>query len=213
MMNSKRVFYIMIGVCILCALAVAGVVVMGNSLLKEQAQKLVELKLEDKLLDEQQAALSQANKDIQEYEELEQIAKTVVPQDKDQAKAVREIVSLAKESGISISTVSFPSSNLGTSPVQVKASDENAQKATPVISPVTQAKPVEGVPGVYSLEMIITPNAEDNTTYYQLLRFLDKLESNRRTAQVTSVKVTPVTSDAVSPYITFTLTLNIFLKP
>ncbi len=215
-MNSKRVFFLMLGVCALLAIGVVGVLFAGDKMLKQQASKLVELKLEDKLLDEQQAALTQANQDIQQYEELEQVTKTVVPQDKDQARAVREIVNLAKEAGISISTISFPSSSLGTKPAQAKPAEEGggeAKATTPVISTVTQAKPVDGVPGVYGLEMTITPDAEKKVTYYQLLRFLEKLENNRRTAQVTSVKITPVTANASSPYITFTLTINIFVKP
>lgn len=184
-------------------------------MLKKQADKLVELKLEDRLLDEQQAALTQANQDIKEYEELEQAAKSVVPQDKDQARAVREIIAIAKEVGVPISTISFSSSNLGVQPVQPKTNegDGGSTTTTPAAPAITQAKPVEGVTGVYALEMIITPDSEANISYYQLLDFLEKLESNRRTAQVTSVKVTPVTSDANNPYITFTLNINIFVKP
>jgi hypothetical protein len=214
MMNSKRVFFLMIGVCVLLSAAVLGVVVAGNNILKQQAEKLVDLKLEDRLLDEQQAALTKANQDILEYEELENIAKTVVPQDKDQARAVREIVALARESGISIATISFPSSNLGAkvAPAKPAAEGEAPAKAAAVPT-ITQAKPVEGVPGVYALEMTITPNAERQVSYYQLLDFLEKLENNRRTAQVTSVKITPITDDGDNPYVSFSLTLNIFVKP
>lgn len=203
----------MIGLCGLLCLAVIGILVVGDSMLKKQATKLTELKLEDHLLDEQQAALSQATKDIAEYEELEQVAKTVVPQDKDQARAVREIIALARESGIPISTISFPASSLGSKPTQPKTTEGEAKPSTSAPSPITQAKPVEGVSGVYALEMIITPNAEARISYYQLLEFLKRLENNRRTAQVTSVKVTPVTAEAANPFITFTLTINIFVKP
>lgn len=214
-MNSKRVFFAMIGVCVLLSLLAVGVLFVGDSMLKKQADKLTQLKLEDRLLDEQQAALSRANQDIEEYEELEQVAKSVVPQDKDQARAVREIIGIAREVGVPISTISFPSSSLGTKPVQTKPSGEGgeAKPAAPAASPITQAKPVEGVSGVYALEMIITPDAQADISYYQLLEFLERLENNRRTAQVTSVKVTPVTPDAENPFITFTLTINIFVKP
>lgn len=217
-MNSKRVFFAMIGVCCLLGLSVLGVLFMGDKILRKQSVKLVELKLEDKLLDEQQTSLAQANKDIKQYEDLEQIAKAVVPQDKDQARAVREIVGLAKKSDISISNISFPSSSLGAQPTQTKSSDDSAESsktssASATSTLITQAKPVEGVSGVYSLEMTITPDSEKKVTYYQLLDFLGRLENNRRTAQVTSVKILPITSDAKNPYISFTLTINIFLKP
>ena len=47
------------------------------------------------------------------YSPLEKIAKIVVPQDKDQAKAVLEIVKIAGESGIKPTAINFPVSTLG----------------------------------------------------------------------------------------------------
>lgn len=208
-MNSKKMFFAMLAICILLSLSAIGILLMGDSILKGQSKKLLDLKLENKLLEEQQASLTQADKDIQKYEDLEQIAKAVVPQDKDQARAVREIVRIASETGISINSISFPASNLGGTG-STNSSSATAAASQPVVS---QAVPVQGVSGVYSLEMVITPDSEQDITYYQLLEFLERLENNRRTAQVTSVKVTPITFNVNNPIINFVLTINIFIKP
>lgn len=215
-MNSKRMYFVMFGLVILLTGGIVATVVMGDMYLKKQADKLNELKVQDKILEDQQTALTQANKDITKYTELEKISKSVVPQDKDQAKAVLEIVEIARQSGISIQGITFPSSNLGTKVAPApKAEGGQSAPATPAAPPISQAKPVDGIPGVYSLEMNITPSSSNQNpiSYYQFLDFLGRLENNRRTAQVTQVRISPLTNARQSPFIGFTLTINIFVKP
>ena len=217
-MNSKRMYFVMLGLVVLLSAGIIATVVMGDAYLKKQASKLNELKVQDKILEEQQTALTQANKDIAKYTELEKISKSVVPQDKDQAKAVLEIIEIARQSGISIQSISFPSSNLGTKAApapKAEGSEGGSAPTTPAAPPISQAKPVDGIPGVYSLEMNITPSSSNQNpiSYYQFLDFLGRLENNRRTAQVTQVRITPLTNARQSPFIGFTLTINIFVKP
>ena len=213
-MNSKKVFFGMLGLTILLVGLAAATLVIGDLTLGKQAKKLLDLRLEDKFLDEQQAALIRASKEIEQYQELEQVSKSVVPQDKDQARAVREIVRIANDSGIKIGSITFPNSNLGSKPQATTSNpDAPGEKTAPTQSPVSQAKAVEGISGVYALEMTIIPDAEQPITYNQFLKFLKRLENNRRTAQVTSAKIDPVGTDPNSSYISFTLTINIFVKP
>jgi len=216
-MNSKRVYYFMLGLSVVLGGLAAFTLVYGDVVLKNKADRLLQLRLEDELLDEKQAALVKASKDIVQYEELEKTAKAVVPQDKDQARAVREIFRIAEQSGIKISGVSFPTSNLGAKNTTSTTSNPDAPgekaAANAPTSPVSQAKPVEGINGVYALEMTITPNNEQLVTFDQFLSFLKRLENNRRTAQVTSAKIDPVGENTNSPYVDFTLTINIFVKP
>lgn len=211
-MSTKRMYFAMLALVFLLSIGVVGSVVAGNLFLEKQASKLNGLKVEDKLLEEQQAALIQANKDIEKYTELEKISKSVVPQDKDQAKAVVEIFEIAKASRIKIKSVTFPTSNLGVKVPTSSGGDKSGAAAAP---PISQAKPVDGIPGVYSLEMSIVPEFDESSpiTYYQFLEFLGKLENNRRTAQVTQIKITPLSNNKQNPTISFTLTLNIFVKP
>lgn len=210
-MNAKRVFFIMVGGIVLLSCLGIGGVVLGNSVLQKQGLKLLDLKLQNKVLDEEQTALLQANKDIKKYAELEKIAKSIVPQDKDQARAVREIVHLANTSGISLKTIAFPSSTLG----QVQTVAPNGANATtpaPAANPpLTQVKAVEGIPGVYSMEVVIQSDDTKTVPYRNFLDFLSRLEQNRRTAQVTNIAILPSTQ--TKDALTFTITLSLYIKP
>lgn len=207
-MSSKKVYFIMLGAILLLVALGAASLVMGSKLLNKQSEKLVELKLEDRLLEEQQIALVEANRNIEKYSELEKIAKSIVPQEKDQARAVREITQFAAESGITLKSISFPTSNLGQKVPPVSPGAEGGPPAAP---PVTQVKPVEGIPGVYSLEITIQSADERGATYGGFLDFLERLERNRRTAHVTNISITPSTT--VPNALSFSLIVNVYIKP
>lgn len=207
-MNTKRAFWLMSGLVVLLSGLAIGSAVMGNLLLQKQASKLYDLKLQNKVLDEEQLALLQANKDVQKYTELEQIAKTIVPQDKDQAKAVREIVKIASDSGVTLKSVTFPSSTLGQSAIKTPGATSSPKVVTP---PLTQVKVVEGIPGVYSMEITVTSDDTRPVPYSNFLKFLTKLEQNRRTAQVSTISIQPNTKAADS--LSFTITVNVYIKP
>lgn len=218
-MSSRRAFLFMIGAFVLSFGLLVGSVAAGNTLLKSRANKLMELKLENRVLDEQQVALTQANKDIQKYAELEKTAKAIVPQDKNQAQTVLEIVSIAKEAGVPISTILFPTSTLGqtssssnTSNSSAGASSTNTSNTTttPKTS-VTQVTPVTGMAGVYQMEVTVQSDTNQPVRYSSLIDFLTKLENNRRTAQVSNLTITPSQKDVTR--ITFTLGINVFIKP
>ncbi len=208
-MNSKRLFYTLCIMLVLLGAASLGVVIFGNSYIKQQTQHIVALKAESLALDEQSRSLVQAKKDIEKYEELERISKSIVPQEKDQARTVREIIALAEQSGVSISSVTFPSSNLG-QPTARPATPATGS-STPPASATTQVKPVEGIPNVYQLEISIQSDAAKPVPYQSMLIFLSKLEQNRRTAHITNLSVTPHNNDRNR--VTFNLTVNAYIKP
>lgn len=213
-MNAKKVFYAMVAIlALLVAIGAAGIVV-GNKVLQNKSDRLVELKLENRLLEEQQLALVQANKDIEKYADLEKTAKSIVPQEKDQARTVREIAQFANATRVKLKSISFPSSNLGQAqpkPAQTDQSSGTPAPPQPAAPPISQVKPVDGMPGVYALEVTIQSVDNNAATYEDFLAFLNKLEQNRRTAQVTNITIKPSTN--VPNAISFTLTLNLYIKP
>jgi len=214
-MNSRRVFFIMIVIFALLVAALFGTVALSNNFLKAQSDKLVAAKLDQQSLNEQQSALIKAKKDLEKYSELKDIARAIVPQDKDQAKAVREIVQLADESGVSIESITFDDSSLGQKAAAPAASSENKTEtaaAKPTATPVTQAKPVPGISGVYSIPITII-STKNNNQFSNFINFLSKLENNRRTAHVEKVSITPGTTPSGFEYINFSLTVSIFVKP
>ena len=112
-MNSRKVYFIMLAVLLLLIGALIGTVVLGNNYLKKQSDSLLAAKLDQQSLNEQQTALIKAKKDLEKYRELRDIARAIVPQDKDQAKAVREIVRFADETGVGLESITFDDSSLG----------------------------------------------------------------------------------------------------
>ena len=213
-MNSKRVFFIMCGIVGILVVSTIGMVIAGNQMLHKKANSLMSYKLDNKVLDEQQSSLNQAKKDIEKYADLEKIAQSVVPQDKDQAEAVREIVKIAGDNGIVLSSVSFPVSTLGQTAPKASSTDQSSASSstsTPKTPPVTQVQAVDGIPGVYTLQVNIQQDANKPVTYAKFISFLSSLEQNRRTSQVTNITVTPNPGDRSK--LTFSLTLQAFIKP
>ena len=213
-MNSRRVFFVMAGLCGLSLIALGASVFYGNQLLGQSSQTLTDLKVEAAVIDAQQTALSKAKQDIQTYTNLNTIAKQIVPQDKDQARAVREIITIAQQSGVVITGVTFPASNLGqaapkTTPAEGEAATTDATAPAP--PPISQVKPVEGITGVYQLDLNVTTDTARPITYPQLLDFLRRLEQNRRTAQITNLTIQPNTANR--ELLTVTLQLTIYIKP
>ena len=186
----------------------------ANTLLQKRSSNVVSLKLQSAEIEEQLSAYQAAKKNVEKYASLNDIINGALPQDKDQARSVREIFLLAQDAGITIKSIQFPASNLGAVTAVPPA---GTVPTTPtVIAPtITQAKPVTGLKGVYSIETVVTPFADGKNfkvTYDQLIKFLSKIESNRRAMQVASIQLNPLgqnTSDSIS----FTLTLNILIKP
>jgi len=207
-MSSKRIFFVMIlGIVVLIGLCVAGTYFANKMILSEGTQ-LKELKLEDTVSQKQIVSLQQAKKDIEEFAELEKIAKAVVPQEKDQARTVLELVNLANESGITIQSVTFPDSELG----DIKKSGGAADKKGTVNNTnTTQLTPINGLKGAYTMEITVTSDPKIPVNFDKLIAYLEKLETNRRTAQVSSINVVPEENDR--SVVTFTLTLNSFVRP
>ena len=213
-MTSKHTNYIATGILIVMGLLSVYSIIWANQTLGKKSAKLVNLRLENELAENQQTSLVQTNKNIDTYIELEKIAKAVVPQDKDQAQTVREIVKIASESGITLSSISFPASTLGQAapkPTTEAGETTGTSQTQTSTAPVTQVKPVQGITGVYVMEIIVQQEQAKPITYNQLIDFLKRLENNRRTAQVSGVTVQPNPSNRSK--LSFTLTVNAYIKP
>lgn len=203
-----------ISIGLLCV-AFIGSVIGSIYLINQQATKLTEQQVEAEVLEMQQTALTKAKKDLSSYQQLGAIAKSIVPQDKDQAKTVREILTIAENTSIPITSISFPTSSLGNATAKkvetTPTSGTESAPQTPAAPPVTQVKPVEGIPGLYQLEIIIQSDPSAPQPYSNIQDFLRELESNRRTAQVSQFVITPSANNI--NLLSFTLTINVFIKP
>ena len=216
-MNSRRVYYGLLGLVGILLVGLLAGTYGVNVLLQSRAQKLVDLKTQSQVITSQQIGLAKAKKEVTTYSELNTIARTIVPQDKDQAKAVLEITNLAAESGIpQLSSITFPQSTLGGS-AAASTSTSTTTTPTPTAAPtaskgnLTQLTQVKGLNGVYQLQITIQQSPDNSVSYDNFLTFLSKLEQNRRTAQVSSISLKPDAKDNAK--VGFTLVVNEFIKP
>ncbi|MBC7546156.1 hypothetical protein H7171_00240 [Candidatus Saccharibacteria bacterium] len=215
-MSSKRLYQLLLASSLLLTLAIFGAAYKINGILEDKSRNLVALKATSAGLDLQKASLVKAKKDIANYTDIYNIAKVVVPENKNQAEAVRQIVNLAGANGVKIGSITFPTSSLGTSPASGAGATSNTL-ATPrstTVDPraaLSQLTPVLGAPGVYVLAISVNSDSKSPSSYPQLISFLAALEQNRSTAEVTTVNITP---DSTMPdHFSFTLSLNAYIKP
>lgn len=201
-MTAKRTNFSLIAIVILLCLALVVGARMATSALSDQSQKLITLQLKQASLDNEQSQLNSAKNEINKYSSLATIAKSIVPQDKDQAEAVREIVGIAEKSSISLSSITFPKSDLGSTAPKAAANSKIN---------LSQLTAVPGLSGVYELPITITSDSTRLVSFSQFISFLHQLENNRRTAQVTNVVLTPDTLN--SSLLSFTLSINEYIKP
>ena len=202
-MNSKKTYYTLVAVTIALGVALLGSAFLANTILSTKTASLSKLKAQDQALADLQISLIRNQSDIVRYDELNKIAKAIVPQDKDQTQTVREIVAIARASGIEkLTSVTFPTSTLGTTGTVGSAKTTGG---------ITQVSPVQGMSGVYTLPITVSNMQNDVVTYDELIAFLAGLEQNRRTAQVTSITITPDANNANK--VAFSLVINEYIKP
>ena len=216
-MSQNHMRLVLLGALAGVSLAFFIIIFSGLGILSAKNQRLIELKQQIKTVDAQSANLATSKKQVEQYAYFNDIAKSVLPSDKDQAQAVLDIFSLADQSGIAIASITFPASSLG---AKTAAPASNNAATAPRASAISQAKAVEGIAGLYSLELIISPQTgtgvpdTKQVTYPKLLDFLGRIEHNRRTAQITQVNIQPQGGgNDPSQFINFTVTINIFMKP
>lgn len=214
-LTPKTTRYILFGLLGLMAVVFIAASFIGLGKLSNKSQQLVDAKLKTKTLDTKLTALQAAKKQIDKYGYFNDVAKTVIPNDKDQAQAVLDLSHQADGAGIAIASITFPTSTLGG-----KTTSTSATGSGSVSNAISQAIPVEGISGLYSLQLTVVPltgptvPAAKKVTYPKMLDFLQRIERDRRTAQIAQLTIQPQ-SDNSGPTgeINFSLTINIFIRP
>jgi hypothetical protein len=204
-MNSKHLYYILIAAIVLVNGGGVAALYLGNKMLSTQTSKLTDLKVEANTLEDVQRSLTKAKKDIVTYSDIEKVVKTVIPQEKDQARTIREIIKIAGDSHIPIASVNFPSSSLGT-----KNTGGASTPAQSTAGATTQTQKVEGISNVERLEITVASDTSKPVLYTDFIGFLARLEQNRRTSQVTSISIQPAQDNRNR--LTFTLILNVYIR-
>ena len=187
----------------------------GYSFMNKSSDSLVTAKLDNIGAEEQEVNYIQARKDLEKYKSLSELLSNILPKDKDQARAVRELYKIGDETNISVDSIQFPASSLGQkAPATSTTTPSTTAPTTPAPTgpTVTQAKAVEGMSGVLGIDVDLTlkPETGNSIPYDNMIKFLHKLELNRRSMQIKKITVKP---DAKNGGVTFNVTLTIFIKP
>jgi hypothetical protein len=215
-LDSKAIRMILMTSLALLTVAFFGTALFGLSALSSKSESLVKLKSQSQNTENRLNNLEQAKKEVNKYNYFKEVASSVIPSEKNQAETVLEIYQMAQQSGISIQSITFPASTLGQNVGTPAPGAPTDAASASTQTTLTQAKAVPGIAGLYSLELTITPDAgkdvppAQQVTFPKMLDFLKRIENNRHTAQITQVGIQPATD---SQTLSFSLTINIFIKP
>ena len=211
--SARQLRFLLLGLLAASTVVFIAIAVLGLKALSQKSTRLVELKLESRTLDAQLTSLAAAKKQVENYSYFNDVAKTVIPLDKDQAKAIFVISKFAKQSGFKVGGITFPTSNLGRGSGGASTTNSSTEA-------LSQAKPVEGIKGLYSLQVTVTPDissqvpADQVSTYPKLIDFLERIERERRTAQIAEVSIQQRSEENLpAEAINFTLIINVFMRP
>lgn len=205
-MSAKKFYFLLVGSIAFLVILTGASVYIGTMLMKKSADKLVQTKLDNIGFDTEEQTYLKARKDLAKYKTLNETLQLIIPKSKDQAKAVKELYQIGDETGIVIQSVQFPTSTLGQKKTTGTAS------ATVSKTGLTQAKAVDGMPGVLGVDINVSlqPASGKTISYDKMIKFLQKVELNRRSMQIKNITVN---ADTQNGGITFDLTLTIFVKP
>jgi hypothetical protein len=201
-MTSKHLYFGMIAIIVLLIGGLAVGAYGADRLLQAQSAQLVSNRLQTSVLAQEQTELIQAKQDVKKYQNLATIAQSIVPQDKDQAETVLQIVNIASENGVTLASITFPSSSLGL---------QSGQTASSSSINLSQLTAVTGIPGVYDLQLVVQSDTTNPVPYSNFISFLSALENNRRTALISDVSIQPNAQNRNT--VTFSLTLDEYVKP
>ncbi len=204
-MNAKKVYFSLIVIIVGLLLATVAVFYGANTLLKKSSNKLSQLKAENAVLEQNEKVYQKAKNDLIKYQDLQSAVNEALPKEKDQAKALKELIQIGSTTGVKIEKIEFTDSTLGDKAKPAAT----AGSATGASSAVTQAKPISGISGVQGIEMKVTiagPNDKTPINYNSFINFLDLVSNNRRSMQISNLNIQPNLKKA-------DLTINIFVKP
>lgn len=192
-MDAKKLFKILLG-------GVAVVVVLfafgyrtGLARLESGHQTIGTLEAKLEAVDEKLVLTQRTRTQLTQLEFIQTIASEVLPDSKGQPELVGQILLIAKQNGVTISSIQFASSGNTTQP------------------DLTQAEPLEGIPGVYTLPLTLRANGD----YDDVLDMLRSIETNRRKIQTRSVNLKPILSSSGRPTtrVISDITLDVYVRP
>jgi Tfp pilus assembly protein PilO len=187
-LDAKKFFWVLIAVNILLVGATLVVFTQASSAGQKKSQKISQFKADDQANDQLISYYKALKSTLNSNEDLDSMIQKILPADKDQSAALADLDKFSKINKVQIQQINF---NPGT----------NKGSGKTLTSP-------SGIKGVSVISVAISCNA---TPYENLLNFLRTIETTQRRMQVTSLNITPnTTNPGVLDRID--MTVDIYLK-
>lgn len=185
--QAKKLFFILITLNIILLGGTFLAFTISNSIASKKSQKISQLKADVESNDQSLVNYKVLQSAVNSNKELEAISQKVLPSDKDQSAALADIDKFSRETSTPIQQITFSTAT-------------NKTGATPTS--------ISGVKGVSVIGVVLHSN---NVRYNNLLLFLKRIETTQRRMQVTSVTITPNSSDP-SLLSRVDLSIDIYIK-
>jgi uncharacterized protein YpmS len=171
-LNAKTIFIALIALNVLLIGATLVVFTTASSAAQKKSQKISQLKADQQSNDQLIGYYKVLKNTLNANKDLESVVQKVLPADKDQSLALADIDAFSKKDKIPIQQISF---NPGTS--------------KSIGQTLTSPSGIKGVSVIsVSLNCVSVP-------YTNLLAFLKDIETTQRRMQVTSLNITPNTTN------------------
>ena len=218
----------------LVALFIFGIILSGylvhyaSGWLENSSQDLAKLRTDVYVLTEKSKYLDTEKRYLDSHSPEINTLDSVLPKDKDQAKVIKQLESIADKSGIKFDSISFPTSSLGSSTQIAKptttdsatTNNTNISEAPPKPSKViSQATPLKDIPGVQTIEITLGALSSKDSKpgagmrYPEMISFIKQLERNQRIIQTQSIQIGQAPSNNKGePMYILTVSITVFLR-
>jgi hypothetical protein len=166
--KAKKLFLFLIVLNAVLAIGILVVFAASSDVVKKKSQKIASLKADMETNEQAIANYKVLQATISANKNLQATLDKVLPASKDQSEAFADIDSFSKNTGMPVQQISF---NTGT----------NKGTGKTLTSPT-------GISGVSAISVILHSS---NAHYDSLLAFLKQFEGTQRRMQVTSIAITP----------------------
>jgi Tfp pilus assembly protein PilO len=187
-LDAKKFFWILIAVNILLVGATLVVFTQASSAGQKKSQKISQFKADDQANDQLIGYYKALQNTLNSNEDLDSMIQKILPSDKDQSAALADLDKFSKINKVPIRQINF---NPGT----------NKGSGKTLTSP-------SGIKGVSVISVAISGAS---TPYENLINFLKTIETTQRRMQVTSLNITP---NSTNPGVLdrIDMTVDIYIK-
>jgi len=192
MTKPRKTFLVMVSALLMTVALTGAGLYFADSYLANQAKSISDLRADDEVLSIDLINSQKMRDDLKRYSYIDTIADEILPNAKNQSKAILLINEMGQEVGVNIDTFTF-----------IATRDDPGDK--------TQTEPLEGAPDI----LVFPVTVKFSGTYSQLINWLRLAEKNQRKMQVAKIDIIPKTDaegNIVSSNFSVSIIVNAYVE-